>query len=105
MQPMTAQEVARYLLAWCGSLTDFQPFMFGSSLAGVGSDFDILVVGPSGEPLTRLKAELEIAGRELPLDVIYMLPEEAQETNFVSKARCITLKQLAISAPTPMEAG
>lgn len=94
---MTACEVARHLLRCCGSLREFESFMFGSSLLGVGSDFDILIVGPSGAPLSRLKAELRVAGWELPLDILYMLPEEARETKFVTRVRCITLKQLADS--------
>lgn len=94
---MTACEVARYLLKSCESLREFESFMFGSSLFGVGSDFDILIVGPSGKPLSRLKAELRLAGKELPLDVLYMLPAEAEETGFVTSAGCITLMQLADS--------
>lgn len=94
---MTACEVARYLLKSCESLREFESFMFGSSLFGVGSDFDILIVGPSDEPLSRLKAELRLAGKELPLDVLYMLPAEAKETGFVTRAGCITLAQLADS--------
>lgn len=74
--------------------------MFGSSLSGVGSDFDILIVGPAGEPLSRLKAELRLAGKELPLDVLYMLPTEAGETGFVTSEGCITLAELADSAPS-----
>ena len=92
---MTACDVARYLLDSCESLADFETFMFGSSIFGVGSDFDILIVGPSGEPLTRVKAELKLAGRELPLDVLYMLPIEAEETKFVARVGCISLAQLA----------
>lgn len=94
---MTAQEVARHLLKSCKSLRDFESFMFGSSLLGIGSDFDILIVGPSGEPLSRLKAELRLAGKELPLDVLYMLPAEAEETGFIMSEGCITLLQLANS--------
>ena len=94
---MTASEVARYLLKSCESLRGFESFMFGSSLFGVGSDFDILIVGPSGEPLSRLKAELRLAGKELPLDVLYMLPAEAEETQFVRHEECIALAQLADS--------
>ena len=71
--------------------------MFGSSIFGIGSDYDILIVGPSGEPLSRLKAELKHAGEALPLDVLYMLPTEAEETKFVTRAGCITLSQLANS--------
>lgn len=92
---MTACEVARYILRSCESLREFESYMFGSSLFGVGSDFDILIVGPSGEPLSRLKAELGLAGKELPLDVLYMLLAEAEETRFVTSAGCISLSQLA----------
>lgn len=92
---MTAGEVAKHLLRCCHSLREFESFMFGSSLHGVGNDFDILIVGPSGEPLLRLKAELKVAAKELPLDVLIMLPEEAVATAFISRERCITLAQLA----------
>lgn len=71
--------------------------MFGSSLLGVGSDFDILVVGPSGESLSRLKVELGLAGKELPLDVLYMLPDEAEETRFIANTGCVSLARLAES--------
>lgn len=94
---MTACEVAQHLLKSCESLREFKSFMFGSSLVGVGTDFDILVVGPPGKPLSRLKAELRRAGEKLPLDVLHMLPMEAEETRFVIKAGCITLEQLAKS--------
>lgn len=94
---MTASEVARHLLKSCESLRGFESFMFGSSLFGVGSDFDILIIGPSGEPLSRLKAELRLAGKELPLDVLYMLPAEEEETEFVRREKCIALAQLADS--------
>lgn len=98
---MTACEVAHHLLKSCESLREFKSFMFGSSLIGVGTDFDILVVGPSGKPLSRLKAELRLAGKELPLDVLHMLPMEAEETRFVTKTGCITLEQLAKSEAAP----
>lgn len=94
---MTACEVAKHLLQTCQSLRDFESFMFGSSLLGVGSDFDILIVGPAGDPLCRLKAELRHAGQELPLDVLFMLPAEVEETGFVSSEGCISLSQLAES--------
>ncbi len=92
---MTSREVAKHLLVSCESLRHFESFMFGSSLFRVGSDFDILIIGPSGAPLSRLKAELKIAGKELPLDVLYMLPSEAEETGFVSRKGCISLARLA----------
>ncbi|MDI5929053.1 hypothetical protein QBK93_30895 [Rhizobium leguminosarum] len=94
----TANEVARHLLATCASLSKFQSFMFGSSLVRVGNDFDILIVGPSGEPLSRLKSEIALAGKELPLDVLYMLPSEAEETSFVLNEGCVPLFELARSS-------
>lgn len=92
---MTATEVANYLIDTCKTLQEFDAFMFGSSLYQIGCDYDILIVGPSGEPLYRLKEELRIAGQELPLDLLYMLPEEAAETQFVKNEGCIHLWQLA----------
>lgn len=70
--------------------------MFGSSLFGVGTDYDLLVVGPSGETLIQLKAELKLAGAELPLDILYMLPKEAEETDFVINQKCVSLTHLAV---------
>jgi len=94
---MTAYEVARYLIRCCESLQEFESYMFGSSLFGVGSDFDILIIGLPGECLSRLKAELRLAAHELPLDVLYMLPEEAKATKFVASQGCIALAHLADS--------
>lgn len=94
---MTAREVAKHLLKSCEALREFESFMFGSSLFGVGSDFDILIVGPSGELLSRLKAELRLAGKDLPLDVLYMLPAEAEATGFITNEGCISLERLATS--------
>jgi hypothetical protein len=92
---MTAGEVAKHLLKACTTLQEYQSFMFGSSLFGIGRDYDILIVGPSGVALSQLKAELILAGKELPLDILYMLPAEAEETDFVSREGCISLSQLA----------
>lgn len=92
---MTASEVANHLLKACVTLQEYESFMFGSSLFGIGSDYDILIVGPSGVALSRLKAELRLAGKELPLDILYMLPAEAEETDFVTREGCISLTQLA----------
>lgn len=92
---MTAHQVAKHLLKSCKTLQEYDCFMFGSSLLGVGSDFDILIIGPPGESLFRLKAELKFAGTELPLDILYMLPAEAEETAFIINEGCISLSQLA----------
>lgn len=92
---MTAAEVAGFLLEACPSLRYFESFMFGSSLRGVGSDYDVLIVGPSGAPLARLKSELRAAGAELPLDILYMMPTEAEDTAFIAREGCIPLSQLA----------
>lgn len=91
---MKAPEVAKHILMSCPTLSEFHAYMFGSSLIGVGSDFDILIVGPSGSALSRLKLEIRAAGSMLPLDVLYMLPEEAEETNFVARKKCIPFDKL-----------
>ncbi len=91
-------EVARQLLENCPSLSEFESFMFGSSLVRAGNDFDILIVGPSGEPLARLKSEIARAGRELPLDIMYMLPSEEEETAFVLREGCVPLVEVAHSS-------
>ncbi len=93
---MSASQVAMYLLETCPSLDEFQPFMFGSSLDGIGYDYDILIVGPAGEPLSQLKRELQDAGAELPLDILFMLPTEAEDTDFVNRERCTPFAELAI---------
>ena len=46
---MTAGEIADYILGSCRSLRQFEVYMFGSTLNGIGEDIDILVVGSSGE--------------------------------------------------------
>lgn len=91
---MSVNDVARHLLKTCQTLKFFECFMFGSSLFGVGTDYDILVIGPAGEALVQLKAELKLAGAELPLDILYMLPKEAEETDFVVKQKCVSLTHL-----------
>lgn len=101
---MTACEVASYLLECCESLSEFESFMFGSSLFGIGNDYDILIVGPCGEPLSRLKTEFQVAASELPLDVLYMLPAEAEVTEFVAREGCIPLTQLATPPKMPVHA-
>lgn len=95
MALMTAKQVARHILGCCKSLHEFQAFMFGSSLYGFGSDIDILIVGPSGEPLSRLKTELRLASEEIPLDILCMLPAEAEETQFVVQEGCVPLADVA----------
>lgn len=92
---MSAAEVAKHLIEACSSLSYFESFMFGSSLKGVGADFDLLFVGPEGDLLAKLKAELHDAGRELSLDVVFMSPSEASETEFVATTSCVSLWELA----------
>lgn len=91
---MTAREIAAHLLGSCKSLAHFDSYMFGSTLFGIGEDIDILVVGPGGEVLCRLKEEIRLAGEKLPLHVLYMQPSEALHTDFVIKEKCIPLMQL-----------
>lgn len=92
---MTVYQVAQHIVACCESLHDFQVYMFGSSLRGTGTDFDILIIGPAGESLLQLKEEVRLAEQELPLDVLYMLPQEAEETQFVVREGCVPLSRLA----------
>lgn len=91
---MTAREVAAHLLDSCRSLEQFDAYMFGSALRGIGEDIDILVVGPGGDPLSQLKRELRAAGEFLPLHILYMLPSEARRTAFVTKEKCIPLRRV-----------
>jgi hypothetical protein len=93
---MNAHEVAKFLLTSCPTLSLFTSYMFGSSLNGLGSDFDILIVGPSGDKLKQLKGGIKHAGIALPLDVLYMLPEGAEETNFALRENCIPLENLSM---------
>ena len=95
---MTAGEIAAHLLECCGSLASFDAYMFGSTLNGVGEDIDILVIGPGGETLSQLKAEMRSAGEHLPLHILCMQPSEAHQTAFVVKERCMPLVDLAGSA-------
>jgi hypothetical protein len=95
---MTAGEIAGYLLGSCSSLEQFDAYMFGSTLGGIGEDVDILVIGPGGDALSQLKRELWAAGEFLPLHILYMQPSEEQHTEFVAREKCVRLKKLAASA-------
>lgn len=92
---MSAREVAKHLIESCSSLKEFDSYMFGSSIRGVGNDFDILIIASSITSIKILKTEIAIAGKELPLDVLYMLPAEALETEFIKRQGCVSLAQLA----------
>jgi hypothetical protein len=70
--------------------------MFGSTLSGIGQDIDILVVGPGGEALCQHKEELQLAGENLPLHILYMQPSEVRHTEFVAREKCVPLAQLAL---------
>ncbi|EGD17608.1 nucleotidyltransferase family protein [Xanthomonas hortorum] len=87
--------MASFILRTCASLRHFEPYMFGSSLSGIGSDFDILIIGPNHAPLSELKAEMRMAAQALPLDVLYMLPEEQHETSFINLQGCVSLHVIA----------
>lgn len=95
---MTAQEIALHLIEQCQTLKHYDSYMFGSTLNGLGHDIDLLIVGPSGETLVTLKKEIADAGQELPLDVLYMQPLEAIESDFVNSERCVHLS--VIASPT-----
>jgi hypothetical protein len=71
--------------------------MFGSYLKSAGKDIDILIVGSAGPALTILKQELRIAAEELPLDILYMQPCEAFETDFIDQQGCVSLEKMANS--------
>lgn len=94
---MKADAIAAHLLTSCGSLVSFDAYMFGSTLSGVGQDIDILVIGPRGETLSNLKAEMRSAGEKLPLHILFMLPSEADESEFVLKELCVPLVELVTS--------
>jgi hypothetical protein len=91
---MTASEIAAYLLQTCATLSEFDGYMFGSTLYGVGADIDILIIGPPGDGLSRLKRELRIASERLPLHVLYLQPSEAKRTDFVARENCVPLASL-----------
>ena len=94
---MSANEVASFLIQRCGTILSFECYMFGSTLRGVGSDIDLLIVGTRSENLQKLKKELAAAGTELPLDILYMDPSEEKETCFVENEGCIGLWELSQS--------
>lgn len=95
---MTASEIAAHLLGCCRSLEQFDAYMFGSTLGGIGQDVDILVVGPDGDALSQLKWELRSAGEFLPLHILYMKPSEERYSEFVAREKCIPLAELVAHA-------
>lgn len=99
---MSATQVAAHLLNTCSSLAAFKSYMFGSYVGSVGVDIDILIIGESDQTLSKLKHELAKAGAQLPLHILYMNPQEAHETDFVSRQNCISLVQLATGLSTSM---
>jgi hypothetical protein len=90
--------IAAHLLSRCGALEQFDAYMFGSTLRGVGEDIDILVFGPGGDALSRLKRELRAEGEFLPLHILYMQPSEERRTDFVARENCVPLVQLTIAS-------
>lgn len=90
---LTAGEIAAYLLDNCRSLRQFDVYMFGSTLNGIGEDIDILVVG-IGDSFCQVKQELRAAGERLPLHILYMQLSEARYTDFVRREGCMPLDQL-----------
>jgi len=93
---MTASEIASHLLGNCGSLEQFEVYMFGSTLLGIGEDIDILVVGPAGNALSKLKQEMRAASEFLPLHILCMQPSEERRTEFVARQKCVHLEKLAL---------
>jgi len=91
---MNASEIAMELLSKCPSLKNYEAYMFGSYLNGIGVDIDVLIVGISHDRFAAVKSELALCSRELPLDVIFMEPDEANETNFVIDAGCVPFEKL-----------
>jgi hypothetical protein len=91
----TASEIAVHLLNCCRSLEQFDAYLFGSSLNGIGEDVDLLIIGPGGATLSELKQELRKAGEFLPLHILYMQPSEEQRTKFVAQQKCVLLTTLA----------
>lgn len=92
---MSAAEVAAHLLNACTALSAFKSYMFGSYVESLGVDIDILIIGEPGQMLIQLKHELAKAGAQLPLHILFMNPQEAQETDFVFQQHCVSLSQLA----------
>lgn len=91
---MNTREIASHILRCCTLHSQFEFYMFGSTLHGVGEDIDILVVGPSGDALSQIKQELQHASECLPLHILYMQPSEVKYTEFVTRENCVPLKQL-----------
>ena len=69
---------------------DVQIFLFGSVQRRESgySDVDLLVTYRSAAELKEVRSILRELGREFPLDVIYMYPEEEQEVDFIRKQKC-----------------
>ena len=99
---MSATQVATHLLNTCSSLATYKSYMFGSYVDSVGVDIDILIIGEPGQTLNKLKCELAKAGALLPLHILYMNPQEALETNFITQQNCVSLIELASGLNRPI---
>lgn len=92
---MDARAIAVHLLARCGSLGQVEAYMFGSTLSGIGTDVDILIVGEDHVVFAELKRELRSAGKHLPLHLLFMEKSEERRFDFVVRERCVPLGVLA----------
>ena len=74
-------------------IDDIEVFVFGSvqRREPPHSDVDLLVTYRTTTELKKVQSVLKELDTELPLDVIYMHPEEEQELGFIDGQQCIRI--------------
>lgn len=82
--------ITKRLLKSNEDIQEIEVFIFGSVQRRESPhlDVDLLVTYRTTSELKRVQSVLKELGMELPLDVIYMYPEEEQEVGFIVGQRC-----------------
>ena len=76
-----------------GDIQESQIYVFGSvqKREPPHLDVDLLVTYRTATGLKKVQSILKELCKELPLDVIYMHPEEEEEVNFIVGQQCVRI--------------
>ena len=92
---LSFSSVARIILAACPEAARPNLYGFGSRLVSpIGNDFDVLLVSDTEEDILAVKMALDTVGRDLPIDLTVLSPNELAETDFVAKWGCKHLDKI-----------
>ena len=87
--------MARIILAACPEAARPNLYGFGSRLvSSIGNDFDVLFVSDTEDDILAVRWALDTVGRDLPIDLTVLSPNEVTETDFVAKWGCKHLEKI-----------